>query len=84
MNTVGQQIVVQAGGSSSPSQAFPAFASLLICGLGQLLQGRVLAALAWFALDVICWCLAAVVIGFFLLPLVWIACVVDAARYRPR
>jgi hypothetical protein len=66
------------------SQAFPAFINLLCFpGLGQLIQGRLLAAIIWWCLHVMAAASCVIGIGFVLWPIVWIACVIDAARYNP-
>jgi len=78
-----QTVIVQQPATPPPSQALPALASFFITGLGQLIQGRVGAALFWFCAAVVCTLLCFVLIGFLLLPLVWILCIVDAAIYNP-
>lgn len=65
------------------NQALPALASLFITGLGQLIQGRPLAAFGWFCAAVVAFATISVGIGLFLVPLVWIICIVDAAQYQP-
>jgi TM2 domain-containing membrane protein YozV len=67
------------------SQALPALVNFFCFpGLGQLIQGRVMAALVWWGLHLVCAALCVVGIGFFIWPIVWIGCVIDAARYDPR
>jgi TM2 domain-containing membrane protein YozV len=69
---------------STQSQALPAMVSFLCPGLGQLIQGRIGAALGWFVgfwLSVFA-CLF--IIGFLTTPIVWLVCVMDAANYKPR
>jgi len=81
-----QTIVVQSGGSTgpAPSQALPALANFFVPGLGQLIQGRFLAGIFWFVLNIIAAISMLAVVGFVLLPLVWLLCIVDAAKYKPR
>jgi TM2 domain-containing membrane protein YozV len=54
----------------------------LLPGLGQLVQGRVLAGLFWMFCWVVSFVLIFVLIGIVLAPLVWILAIVDAALYR--
>jgi TM2 domain-containing membrane protein YozV len=64
-------------GPGSGGNVLAALASFFIPGLGQLLQGRILAALLYF--------IAAGVLWFFLLGwLVHLIATIDAALYRPR
>jgi hypothetical protein len=63
------------------SQALPALVSLFVPGLGQLIQGRVIAwlvfGIAWgIGLISICWG-----VGLLIVPLVGLMAVVDAALY---
>ena len=76
--------VVVVNQAPAPSQALPALVSFFVPGLGQLIQGRVLAALIWFTLSILASLSVLIVIGFVLVPVVWIACTVDAAKYKPR
>jgi len=63
-------------GQGSGGNVLAALASLFIPGLGQLLQGRLLAALLFFV--------AAAVLWFFLLGwLMHLWSVIDAARWSP-
>ena len=74
-------IVVQA---PRQSQALPALASFCLPGLGQLIQGRVLAAMGWFAVNVLAGISTIATVGVGLLwtiPL-WLLCIMDAAKYR--
>lgn len=66
------------------SQALPALVNFFCFpGLGQLIQGRILAAIFWWvACFLAAWSML-IGIGFLLLPLAWILCVIDAARYSP-
>ena len=64
-------------GPGSSGNVLAALASFFIPGLGQLLQGRILAALLYFV--------AAGVLWFFLLGwLVHLVSTIDAALYRPK
>jgi len=74
-----QTIIVQA---PRQSQALPALASFCFPGLGQLIQGRVLAAMAWFVANLVSVALIFAGIGILTTPILWLLCVMDAAKYR--
>ena len=76
-----QTIVVQAP-RQQQSQALPALASFCFPGLGQLIQGRVLAAVGWFAANTISAVLILAGIGILTTPILWLLCILDAAKYR--
>jgi TM2 domain-containing membrane protein YozV len=63
-------------GQGSTGNVIAALASFFIPGLGQLLQGRILAALIQFVLAGILWI-------FLLGWIVHIWSIIDAARYKP-
>lgn len=64
------------------SQALPALASFFIPGLGQLLQGRILAAIGWFCINAAAVASIAIAVGIVLAPLTWVMCIVDAAKFK--
>jgi hypothetical protein len=66
------------------SQAIPALTSFFLPGLGQLIQGRLVSAGVWFCLSCLAWLSTSILIGFLLVPVVTILCVLDAARYHSR
>ena len=74
-----QTIIVQA---PRQSQALPALASFCFPGLGQLIQGRVLAGAAWFVANAISGVLILAGIGIITTPILWLLCIVDAAKYK--
>ena len=76
-----QTIVMQA---PRQSQALPALASFCLPGLGQLIQGRIGAALGWFFINAIAAISVVATIGIGLLWAIpiWIVCIMDAAKYR--
>jgi TM2 domain-containing membrane protein YozV len=74
-----QTIVVQA---PRQSQALPALASFCLPGLGQLIQGRVLAGMAWFGANLISLALIFAGVGLITTPILWLVCIMDAAKYR--
>ncbi len=70
------------------SQALPALINFFCWpGLGQLIQGRIFAALFWWCVYLAAFAMILSVglapIGFILLPIAWILCVIDAAKYSP-
>jgi hypothetical protein len=76
-----QQTVIVAG---HQSQALPALVNCFCFpGLGQLIQVRLLAAIVWWCLHLLGALSIFVGIGIILWPIIWIACVIDAARYNP-
>jgi len=67
------------------SQALPALANLLCCpGLGQLIQGRLLAAIVWYCLAIVAGLSLFACIGVVLVPLVWFAAAYEAAVWDSR
>lgn len=79
---VHQTIIVNQG--AAPSQALPALVNFFCFpGLGQLIQGRPLIALAWWVCHILAGISCFFLIGFVLWPIVWIACTIDAAMYNP-
>lgn len=73
-------------GQGSGGNVLAAICSLFIPGLGQLVQGRVLAALLFFLLTSGCYALgASVVLFIFWIPavLLHLWSIIDAARFRP-
>lgn len=80
----------------APGQALPALASFFVPGLGQLIQGRILAAILFFFGAVLAGvlvpvCIGAILagavipgcLGLILLPVIWIGSILDAAQYVP-
>lgn len=70
---------------SRQSQALPALVNAFCFpGLGQLIQGRLLAAIVWWCLHLLAALSISIGIGLILWPIVWLLCVLDAARYQPQ
>jgi len=69
-------------GQGSGGNVLAAICSFFIPGLGQLVQGRVLAAILFFIGMVAAWALTWVLIGWVLVPVIYIWCIIDAARYK--
>lgn len=51
-------------------------------GIGQIVQGRIFAAMFWFGGWVVSLALCLVLVGFFIAPLVYLGAIIDAAMYR--
>lgn len=74
-------------GQGSGGNVLAAICSFFIPGLGQLVQGRILAALLFFLFTSACYALAATVIFIFMwIPgvLLHLWSIIDAARFAPR
>lgn len=67
----------------SGGNVLAAICNVFIPGLGQLVQGRILAAILFFVGMIISWSLAIILIGYLIVPIVYIWSIVDAARYTP-
>ena len=67
-------------GRGSAGNVIAAICSLCIPGVGQLVQGRLLAALVWFVASLVVW---AVTFGFLGWVVHILACI-EAARWHPR
>jgi TM2 domain-containing membrane protein YozV len=69
-------------GQGSSGNVIAAICNVFFPGLGQLVQGRIMAALGFF----IFWCVSGaltwVLVGWVLLPIVYLWAIIDAARYR--
>lgn len=70
-------------GQGSGGNVIAAICNIFICGLGQLVQGRILPAILFFLGMCISWALVWVLIGWILVPIVYIWAIIDAARYSP-
>lgn len=69
-------------GQGSGGNVIAAICSFFFPGLGQLVQGRVMAALMFFVAAVISGALIIVLVGYVLYPIVWIWGIIDAAKYQ--
>ncbi len=69
-------------GQGSGGNVIAAICNLFFPGLGQLVQGRILAAIFFFAGWAISWGLTWVLIGWITLPIVYIWAIIDAAKYK--
>ncbi|WP_371374125.1 hypothetical protein [Thalassotalea aquiviva] len=69
-------------GQGSGGNVLAAICSFFIPGLGQLVQGRFLAAILFFIAMAISWGLTVVLIGWIFVPIVYIWCIIDAAKFK--
>ncbi|MBE0364329.1 hypothetical protein PULV_a2638 [Pseudoalteromonas ulvae UL12] len=69
-------------GQGSGGNVIAAICNIFFPGLGQLVQGRILPAIAFFLSWVISGALTWVLVGWVLLPIVYIWAIIDAAKYR--
>jgi TM2 domain-containing membrane protein YozV len=67
---------------SGASAMVAALLSLFMPGLGQMCQGRAGTGVAFFAGWIVSWALCLFLIGFILVPLVWVIAIVEAATYK--
>lgn len=67
----------------SGGNVLAAICNLFIPGLGQLVQGRILAAIIFFIAFAVSGALTMVLIGWITLPIVYIWSIINAARYSP-
>ena len=67
----------------SGGNVIAALCNVFIPGLGQLIQGRILAAIFFFVFYAVAWVLIWVAIGWLLVPIAWLWAVIDAARFKP-
>ncbi|MFM7261394.1 MAG: hypothetical protein ACKO3W_12400 [bacterium] len=65
-------------GRGSAGNVIAAICSLLIPGLGQLVQGRVLAALIWFVASIVVWAVSFGLLGW----VVHVLACIESARWR--
>ncbi len=68
----------------SGGNVIAALCNIFFPGLGQLVQGRLMAAIAFFLAWVISGALIYVAVGFILLPIVYLWAIIDAARFKSR
>ena len=68
----------------SGGNVIAAICNIFLPGLGQLVQGRILAAIIFFVALCVSWGLALILIGYLVLPIVYIWAIVDAARFKAK
>jgi len=66
----------------SGGNVLAAICSFFIPGLGQLVQGRLLTAILFFIGMIVSWALTWVLIGWAMVPIVYLWCIIDAAKYK--
>ena len=71
-------------GQGSAGNVVAAIASFFINGLGQLVQGRLGAAIGFFVFGCLCWAVSIVLMGLPVWLLASIVAALDAAKYQPK
>lgn len=66
----------------SGGNVLAAICNVFIPGLGQLVQGRILAALLFFVGAGIAYATIIIVIGYVLVPIVYLWAIIDAAKFK--
>lgn len=69
-------------GQGSGGNVIAAICNVFIPGLGQLVQGRILAAILFFVSSLIAYGTTVIIVGFVLLPIVYIWAIADAAKFK--
>ncbi|RJE76818.1 hypothetical protein CWB96_10400 [Pseudoalteromonas citrea] len=69
-------------GQGSGGNVIAAICNIFFPGLGQLVQGRIFSAILFFVFWVISGALTWILIGWVMLPIVYIWAIIDAAKYR--
>lgn len=69
-------------GQGSGGNVIAAICSFFIPGLGQLVQGRIMPAILFFIAMMASWALVYILIGWILVPVIYIWCIIDAAKYQ--
>jgi TM2 domain-containing membrane protein YozV len=75
---------VSMSNQGSGGNVLAAICSFFLPGLGQLVQGRIMPALFFFIGMAISWALVIIAIGWLMVPVVYLWCIIDAARYKGR
>ena len=68
----------------SGGNVIAALCNIFFPGLGQLVQGRILAAIFFALAIIISYALIYVLVGFVLVPIIYLWSIIDAARFRSR
>lgn len=66
----------------SGGNVLAAICSFFIPGLGQLVQGRILAALFFFIFAAIAYATIVIAIGYVLVPIAYLWTIIDAAKFK--
>ncbi|MDO7083549.1 hypothetical protein WNY51_14845 [Pseudocolwellia sp. AS88] len=66
----------------SGGNVLAAICNIFIPGLGQLVQGRILAAILFFVFTTAAWATAIILIGWVLGPVMHLWAIIDAARFK--
>lgn len=66
----------------SGGNVLAALCNVFIPGLGQLLQGRIVPAILFFIGMAISWALVWLLVGWLLVPVIYLWSIIDAAKYK--
>ena len=66
----------------SGGNVLAALCNVFLPGLGQLLQGRIMPAILFFIGMAISWALVWLLVGWLLVPIVYLWSIIDAAKYK--
>lgn len=77
------ELLAMSDARGSAGNVIAALASVFVPGLGQLIQGRPLAAIAFFGVCTVCYFLWFLIVTLFAAVLVHLWCILDAARWQP-
>jgi TM2 domain-containing membrane protein YozV len=69
-------------GQGSGGNVIAAICSCFLPGLGQLVQGRIIPAILFFIGMAISWALVIIAIGWLMVPIVYLWCIIYAAKYQ--
>ena len=69
-------------GQGSGGNVIAAICNVFIPGLGQLVQGRILAAIVFFVSMAIAAATIFILIGYVLVPIIYIWAIIDAAKFK--
>ncbi|WP_105175098.1 hypothetical protein [Pseudoalteromonas sp. T1lg122] len=68
----------------SGGNVIAAICNIFFPGLGQLVQGRIMAAIFFAIAIIISYALVYALVGFVLVPIVYLWAIIDAARFKSR
>lgn len=69
-------------GQGSGGNVIAAICNIFIPGLGQLVQGRIFLAIIFFAASIIAYASIFILVGYILVPVVYIWAIIDAAKFK--
>lgn len=69
-------------GQGSGGNVIAAICNIFIPGLGQLVQGRIFLAIIFFVASIIAYASIFILVGYILVPVVYIWAIIDAAKFK--